>query len=53
MGLSFSATAEEPPDAVAVMDPFHGVRLAGDALDHWRLRVPPLCGTRLKLFTEE
>ena len=28
-----TATAEELPDAVAVMDPFHVVRLAGDALD--------------------
>ena len=32
-----TATTEELPDAVAVMDPFHVVRLAGDALD----RVPP------------
>jgi transposase len=28
-----TATNEELPDAVAVMDPFHVVRLAGDALD--------------------
>lgn len=28
-----TATTEELPDAVAVMDPFHVVRLAGDALD--------------------
>jgi len=28
-----TAAAEELPDAVAVMDPFHVVRLAGDALD--------------------
>ena len=28
-----TATAEEMPDAVAVMDPFHVVRLASDALD--------------------
>jgi transposase len=28
-----TATAEELPDAVAVMDPFHVVRLAGEALD--------------------
>jgi transposase len=33
------ATAEELPDAVAVMDPFHVVRLAGDALDRCRRRV--------------
>jgi transposase len=31
-----TATAEELPDAVAVMDPFHVVRLAGDALDRCR-----------------
>jgi transposase len=30
---------EELPDAVAVMDPFHVVRLAGDALDQCRRRV--------------
>ena len=29
----------EAPDAVAVMDPFHVVRLAGDALDDCRRRV--------------
>jgi transposase len=34
-----TATAEELPDAVAVMDPFHVVRLAGDALDECRRRV--------------
>ncbi|WP_370452785.1 transposase [Kribbella sp. VKM Ac-2568] len=34
-----TAAAEELPDAVAVMDPFHVVRLAGDALDECR-RVP-------------
>jgi transposase len=34
-----SATVEELPDAVAVMDPFHVVRLAGDALDRCRRRV--------------
>ena len=34
-----SATAEELPDAAAVMDPFHVVRLAGDALDECRRRV--------------
>lgn len=34
-----TATAEELPDAVAVMDPFHVVRLAGDALDRCRRRT--------------
>jgi transposase len=34
-----TATSEELPDAVAVMDPFHVVRLAGDALDRCRQRV--------------
>jgi transposase len=34
-----TATAEELPDAVAVMDPFHVVRLGGDALDRCRRRV--------------
>jgi len=34
-----TATSEELPDAVAVMDPFHVVRLAGDALDHCRRRI--------------
>ncbi len=34
-----TATAQELPDAVAVMDPFHTVRLAGDALDACRRRV--------------
>ncbi len=34
-----TATAEELPDAVAVMDPFHVVRLAGEALDQCRRRV--------------
>ena len=34
-----TATAEELPDAVAVMDPFHVVALAGDALDRCRQRV--------------
>lgn len=31
-----TAAAEEVPDAVAVMDPFHVVRLAGDGLDRCR-----------------
>ena len=34
-----TAAAEEIPDAVAVMDPFHVIRLAGDALDKCRRRV--------------
>jgi transposase len=34
-----TATTEELPDAVAVLDPFHVVRLAGDALDQCRRRV--------------
>ena len=34
-----TATTEELPDAVAVMDPFHVVRLAGEALDRCRRRV--------------
>ena len=34
-----TATTEELPDATAVMDPFHVVRLAGDALDGCRRRV--------------
>jgi transposase len=34
-----TATTEELPDAIAVMDPFHVVRLGGDALDRCRRRV--------------
>src|SRR3712207_5611535 len=34
-----TAPTEELPDATAVMDPFHVVRLAGDALDRCRRRV--------------
>lgn len=34
-----TATTEELPEAVAVMDPFHVVRLAGDALNRCRRRV--------------
>jgi transposase len=34
-----TATTEELPDAVAVMNPFRVVRLAGDALDRCRRRV--------------
>ena len=42
-----TATTEELPDAVAVMDPFHAVRLAGDALDECRRRVQQdTCGHR-------
>jgi transposase len=42
-----TATTEELPDAVAVMDPFHVVRLAGEALDVCRRRVQlDTCGHR-------
>ena len=34
-----TATSEALPDAVAVMDPFHVVALAGDALERCRQRV--------------
>ena len=34
-----TATTEQLPEAVAVMDPFHVVRLAGEALDQCRRRV--------------
>ena len=34
-----TATTEELPTAVTVLDPFHVVRLAGDALDQCRRRV--------------
>jgi len=34
-----TAAAEELPDAVAVMDPIHAIRLAGDALDQCRRQV--------------
>ncbi len=58
-----TATTEELPDAVAVMDPFHVVRLAGEALDQCRRRVQqiiyghrgrsgdPLYGARRTLHT--
>jgi transposase len=58
-----TATTEEVPDAVAVMDPFHVVRLAGNALDDCRRRVQqhvlgrrgrngdPLYGARRTLHT--
>ncbi len=42
-----TAASEELPDAVAVMDPFHVVRLAGEALDQCRRRVQLVtCGHR-------
>jgi transposase len=42
-----TVTTEDLPDAVAVMDPFHVVRLAGDALDQCRRRVQQdTCGHR-------
>lgn len=34
-----TATTEELPDATPVLDPFHVVRLAGDALDQCRRRI--------------
>ncbi len=34
-----TAATEELPDAVTVMDPFHVIRLAGEALDVCRRRV--------------
>ena len=34
-----TATVEQLPDATTVMDPFHTVRLAGDALDRCRQRA--------------
>ena len=58
-----TATTEELPDAVAVMDPFHTVRLGGEALDDCRRRVQqatlghrgrtgdPLYGARRVLLT--
>jgi transposase len=42
-----TATSDQLPDAVAVMDPFHVVALAGDALDRCRQRVQQqTCGHR-------
>ena len=42
-----TATAEELPEAATVMDPFHVVRLAGNALDECRRRVQlATCGHR-------
>lgn len=58
-----TAAAEELPEAHAVMDPFHVVQLAGDALDRCRQRVQqettghrgragdPLYGVRRTLHT--
>ena len=58
-----TAAAEKLPDAVEVMDPFHVVQLAGDALDRCRQRVQhetlghrgrsgdPLYGARRTLHT--
>lgn len=60
-----TAAAEEVPEAVAVMDPFHVIRLAGEALDETRRRVQqatcghrgrtgdPLYGARRVLHTGE
>ncbi len=42
-----TATSEELPDAVAVMDPFHAIHLAAEALDQCRRRVQQTtCGHR-------
>ncbi len=42
-----TATTEELPEAVSVMEPFHVVRLAGNALDECRRRVQlAACGHR-------
>jgi transposase len=58
-----TATTEDLPEATAVMDPFHVVHLAGDALDRCRRRVQqkihghrgrkgdPLYGARRTLHT--
>ena len=60
-----SAAVDKLPDAVEVMDPFHVVQLAGDALDRCRQRVQqetldhrgrtgdPLYGARRTLHTGE
>jgi transposase len=47
-----TAAAEELPDAVAVMDPFHVVRLAGDALDECRRRIQQLLHGHRGLATD-
>ncbi|RWA15108.1 transposase, partial [Mycolicibacterium brumae] len=42
-----TAAAEEVPKAVAVMDPFHVARLAGNAVDECRRRIQlATCGHR-------
>ncbi len=42
-----TAATEELPEAVAVMDPFHVIHLAGDALDDCRRRIQQeTCGHR-------
>ena len=42
-----TAAAERVPDAISVMDPFHVIHLAGDALDRCRQRVQQAtCGHR-------
>lgn len=41
-----TAAAEEIPTAVAVMDPFHVIRLAGDALDSCRRVQNDIFGRR-------
>ena len=42
-----TAAAEELPDPAAVVDPFHVVRLAGEAVDRCRQRVQQdMCGHR-------
>lgn len=44
-----TAAAEELPDAVEVMDPFHVVRLASEALDKCRQRIQQhTCGHRAR-----
>ncbi len=51
-----TATTEKLPDATTVMDPFHVVRLAGDALDRCRRRVQQAIwghrGTRVTRSTQ-
>ena len=42
-----TATTEELPDAVAVMDPCQVVRLAGNVLDEYRRRFEHLRGSAL------
>ena len=47
-----SAAAEELPDTRAVMDPFHVVHLAGDALDECRRRIQQELHHRRRLATD-